>query len=97
MRKDKDGAKALRSKVSKEKYKCISNFFFNIKACVKFPPKDKLCRYNGWILDVQRMDNVSMYANFISRDKYIELVLKQLSDFSGFKSNITIHERKRQK
>ena len=59
-REDKDGARAIHSKVSKDKYKCVSNFYFTIKACVKFPPILKLARYNGWILDVHHTDNVSM-------------------------------------
>jgi hypothetical protein len=60
VREDQDGARAIHSKVSKDKYKCVSNFYFTIKACVKFPVILNLARYNGWILNVHRTDNVSM-------------------------------------
>lgn len=60
VREDKDGARAIHAKVSKDKYRCVSNFYFTIKACVKFPSILNLARYNGWILDVHSTDNVSM-------------------------------------
>ena len=60
VRRNDEGVNALHTKTSKDKYTCISNFYFTVKACVKFPPRLKLCHYNGWILDVHCTDGVSM-------------------------------------
>lgn len=59
VREDQAGAKALHVKTDKDRYKCISNFYFIIKAFVKFPEKD-LTKFNGYILLVYRNDGVSM-------------------------------------
>jgi hypothetical protein len=58
VREDSQGVKALHSKIEKGRYKCIANFYFTLKAFVKFG-KDHI-KYNGYLLDVHRTDGVSM-------------------------------------
>jgi hypothetical protein len=58
VREDQQGSRALHSKTGKERYKCIANFYFTIKAFVKFPKAHS--KYNGYIMNVQRTDGVSM-------------------------------------
>ena len=60
VREDVDsGARALHTKVSKDKYRCVSNFYFELKAFVNFPSSDHV-KFNGFIVDVHRTDGVSM-------------------------------------
>ena len=59
VREDQAGSRALHVKTDTNRYKCISNFYFHIKAFVKFGKKD-LTRFNGYILTVHRNDGVSM-------------------------------------
>ena len=60
-REDQDGSKTLHVKVDTNRYKCISNFFFHVKAFVKFVEKE-LTIFNGYILSVHRIDGVSMWV-----------------------------------
>jgi hypothetical protein len=59
VREDASGARALHTKVGKDRYRCISNFYFDLKAFVKFPCIDHV-KYNGFIAEVHRIDGVSM-------------------------------------
>jgi ribosomal protein L35AE/L33A len=58
VREDQRGVKALHSKIEKNRYKCVANFYFTIKAFVKFRKTHR--KYNGYVLDVHRNDGVSM-------------------------------------
>ncbi len=59
VREDGSGNRALHTKVAKDRYRCISNFYFDLKAFVKFPGVDHV-KYNGFLIDVYRVDGVSM-------------------------------------
>jgi hypothetical protein len=56
---DRTGARALHVKTDTDRYKCISNFYFIIKAFVKFDDKE-FTKFNGYILVVYRNDGDSM-------------------------------------
>lgn len=58
VREDQQGSRALHAKTGKERYKSIANFYFTIKAFVKFPQEQS--RFNGYILTVHRTDGVYM-------------------------------------
>ncbi|CAB3985928.1 Hypothetical predicted protein [Paramuricea clavata] len=58
VREDDGGKRALHTKVAKDRYRCISNFYFDLKAFVKFPADHN--KYNGFIVVVHRIDGVSM-------------------------------------
>jgi hypothetical protein len=59
VREDESGNRALHTKVQKNRYRCISNFYFDLKAFINFPCIDHI-KYNGFIVDVHRIDGVSM-------------------------------------
>ena len=59
VREDKEGASTLHVKMDTDQYRSIANFSFIIKAFVRFPEKD-LTLLNGYLLNVQRNDGVSM-------------------------------------
>lgn len=59
VREDQDGAKTLHVKKDTDRYKSISDFYFTIKAFVRFPEKD-LTHLNGYIVVVHRRDGVTM-------------------------------------
>ena len=58
VREDQQGFRALHAKTGEERYKCIVNFYFTINAFVKFPVAQS--KFNGYIINVQRTDEVSM-------------------------------------
>lgn len=64
VREDSEGNRALHTKAAKDRYNCISNFYFDQKAFVKFPSVDH-AKYNGFIIDVHRIDRVSMKVSSI--------------------------------
>ena len=57
VREDQHGSRALHTKTGKQRYACISNFYFNIEAFVMYPEH---CKFNGYILNVSRTDGVAM-------------------------------------
>ena len=59
VREDESGNRSLHTKLEKNRYSCISNFYFDLKAFVKFPSIDHM-KYSGFIVDVHRIDGVSM-------------------------------------
>ena len=58
VREDQRGSRTLHFKTDKERYKCIANFYFTIKAFVKFPQLHN--KFNGYLINVHRKDGVSM-------------------------------------
>ncbi len=59
VREDRAGAKTLHVKTDTNRYKCISNFYFDIKAFVKFEDKEHT-KFNGYVLVVYRDDGITM-------------------------------------
>ncbi len=60
VREGKDGASTLHVKTdNNNQYASIANLYFVIKAFVRFPEGD-LTHFNGYILNVNRSDGVSM-------------------------------------
>ena len=59
VREDQFGTRALHYKAGKQRYKCISNFYFIIDSFVKFASSHHKM-YNGYILNVHRTDGVAM-------------------------------------
>lgn len=59
VREDKDGVSTLHVKTDNNRYRSIANFYFIIKAFVRFRERD-LTHFNGYILNVNRHDGVSM-------------------------------------
>lgn len=66
VREDQQGSRALHSKIESGRYKCIANFYFTVKAFVKFSQLHS--RFNGYVLDVHRTDGVSMKC-FVTIDE----------------------------
>ena len=60
VREDSDGNRALDTNVAKDRYRCISNFYFDLKAFVKFPRVEH-AKYNCFIVHAYRIDGVSRY------------------------------------
>jgi hypothetical protein len=58
VRQNQDGKRSLHVKRGDNSYKSISNFHFLISCFVEFPKEFQ--RYNGYLVDVQRMDGVQM-------------------------------------
>lgn len=58
VREDKDGKRALHLKQNEKKYRSVANFHFSVMTFIEFP--SHLRRYNGYLLDVHRVDGVSM-------------------------------------
>lgn len=58
VREDQQGSRALHAKTGKERYKSIANFYFTVKAFVRFPQVQS--KFNGYILTVQRTDGICM-------------------------------------
>ena len=64
IREDRFQQKTLHIKTDENRYKSISDFYFDIKAFVKFADKD-LTLYNGYILTVHRKDGVPLFCPMI--------------------------------
>ena len=57
VREDQAGGRTLHVKTDNNGYKSVSNFYFEIKAFVKFEDKEHT-KFNGYVLDVIRDDGV---------------------------------------
>ena len=58
VREDGEGKRALHVKQKEKRYKSVANFHFSVVSFMDFPPMFR--RYNGYLLDVHRVDGVNM-------------------------------------